>query len=116
MSDDRTVPRFEDDFPMHPDSTLAQRFKDGLSKLNKDHLLPQDAINPSHYQGFSNGAEVIDITENLNFNRGNIVKYGARAGEKVLPGQTQKDAIIQDLEKVIWYASRELERVRNGGE
>lgn len=44
----------------------------------------RDAVNhPSHYaEGWSNGAEVIDITENLNFNRGNAVKYIARAGRK----------------------------------
>ena len=36
-----------------------------------------DPVNhPTHYaEGWSNGAEVIDITENLNFNRGNAVKY-----------------------------------------
>lgn len=43
-----------------------------------------DNINhPSHYaDGWSNGAEVIDIVENLNFCRGNAVKYLARAGKK----------------------------------
>ncbi len=40
-----------------------------------------DMVNhPPHYTGFSNGAEVIDITENLTFNTGNACKYAARAG------------------------------------
>ena len=42
-----------------------------------------DRVNhPSHYTGFSHGAEVIDITECLNFNRGNAIKYLARAEHK----------------------------------
>ncbi|SKS41982.1 DUF3310 domain-containing protein [Mycobacteroides abscessus] len=65
-----------------------------------------DAINPSHYKdGYSNGAEVIDITENLNFNRGNAVKYIARAGKK------DPTTEIQDLRKAKWYIERELERL-----
>lgn len=65
-----------------------------------------DAINPSHYKdGFSNGAEVIDITENLNFNRGSAVKYLARAGKK--PGEDE----LKDLRKAKWYVEREIERV-----
>lgn len=64
-----------------------------------------DAINPGHYQGFSNGAEVIDITENLNFNRGNAVKYLARAGRKD-PTKT-----LEDLNKARFYVEREIERL-----
>lgn len=65
-----------------------------------------DAINPSHYKnGYSNGAEVIDITENLNFNRGNAVKYIARAGKK--PGEDE----LKDLKKAKWYVEREISRV-----
>ena len=64
-----------------------------------------DAINPAHYQGFSNGAQVIDITEHLNFNRGNAVKYLARAGAK----DPAKE--IEDVKKAIWYAQRELVRL-----
>lgn len=62
-------------------------------------------ISPKHYQGFSNGAEVIDIAENLNFNRGNAIKYAARAGSK----DPAKE--IEDLEKARWYLSREIDRL-----
>ncbi|MFJ3084395.1 DUF3310 domain-containing protein [Streptomyces halstedii] len=67
-----------------------------------------DAVNhPPHYaDGWSNGAEVIDITENLNFNRGNAVKYLARAGKK---GGPEKE--LEDLQKALWYVSREVERL-----
>lgn len=71
-----------------------------------------DAINPNHYKGFSNGAEVIDITENLTFNAGNVVKYGARAG-RLDESLNKNDAEgrIEDMKKSRWYADREIERL-----
>ena len=71
-----------------------------------------DAINPNHYKGFSNGAEVIYITENLTFNAGNVVKYGARAG-RLDESLNKNDAEgrIEDLKKSRWYADREIERL-----
>ncbi len=67
-----------------------------------------DNINPDHYRGFSNGAEVIDITENLSFNCGNAVKYLARAGR--VDGKN-KGAIREDLVKAAWYIQREVNRL-----
>ena len=65
-----------------------------------------DRVNhPSHYTGFSNGAEVIDITENLNFNRGNAIKYLARAGRK------DPATELEDLMKAEWYVKREIIRL-----
>ena len=57
-----------------------------------------DVVNhPAHYK-FPNGAEVIDITENLGFMEGSIVKYVCRAG--------RKDNRLQDLQKARWYLDR----------
>ena len=67
-----------------------------------------DNINPDHYRGFSNGAEVIDVTENLSFNCGNAVKYLSRAGR--VDGKN-KGAIKEDLNKAAWYVQRELNRL-----
>lgn len=64
-----------------------------------------DPISPDHYQGFSNGAEVIDITEHLNFNRGCAVKYLCRAGRKD-PTKT-----LEDLNKARFYVEREIQRL-----
>lgn len=61
---------------------------------------------PSHY---NNGKiEVIDFIEdkNLNFHRGNAIKYISRAGLK------NKDTEIEDLEKAIWYLQREISRIK----
>ncbi|MFI6049029.1 DUF3310 domain-containing protein [Streptomyces violascens] len=60
--------------------------------------------NPSHYtDGYSNGAEVIDIVEALPYNRGAAMKYLARAGKK--------ENEIEDLQKALWYIKRELARM-----
>lgn len=65
-----------------------------------------DNVNqPAHYQ-FSNGAQVIDITENLSFSRGNVVKYTARAGRK--DGARE----LEDLLKARFYLEREIERLQ----
>lgn len=73
-----------------------------------------DPVNhPQHYTGFSNGAEVIDIAENLTFNTGNAVKYLARAGR--VDGQVKGD-VLQDLHKAAWYINREINRLKEAHE
>lgn len=63
-----------------------------------------DLINhPPHYGGHPSGVECITITEHMNFNLGNAVKYIWRAGEK-------GDA-IEDLRKAEWYVRREIKRL-----
>lgn len=79
----------------------------GESVQEQPAEVPVDAINPAHYRGFTDGAEVIQITEHLSFNRGNAVKYLARAGKKELARE------LEDLEKALWYVQREINRVRN---
>ena len=69
---------------------------------------PADPINPQHYQGFSNGAEVIDITENLTGNGAQAVGYIARSTR--IDGKN-KGAEVEDLEKAIWFIKREIERL-----
>ena len=80
-----------------------------------------DLINsPPHYTGFSHGAEDIDITEYLNFNRGNAVKYLARAGSKGASPRERAESEMADLRKAQWYVDREIERMmrrdHDGGE
>lgn len=65
-----------------------------------------DMVNhPPHYTGFSNGAEVIDIIENLPHNRGAAIKYLARAGSK------DPEKLLEDLRKAEWYVKREIARL-----
>jgi hypothetical protein len=70
-----------------------------------------DPVNsPSHYTAY-NGLEIIDLTEQMNFNRGNAVKYIARAGLK-----TQGATEIEDLKKGAWYINREIARLEKEDE
>lgn len=66
--------------------------------------MPDDMINhPPHYTlGWSNGAQVADITDHLDFMLGNVVKYACRAGRK--KGATVTD----DLLKARWYLERKI--------
>ena len=69
-----------------------------------------DNVNhPAHYK-MGNGCEVIDITENLNFCRGNAVKYLCRAGSK----DPEKE--VEDLEKAKWYVEREIQRLKKANQ
>ena len=74
----------------------------------QERTLSSDNVShPPHYtNGWSNGAEVIDLAEHLSFCAGNVVKYVCRAGRKD-PGKH-----VEDLEKARWYIDREIERVK----
>ena len=66
-----------------------------------------DIVNhPAHYT--DGKIEVIDFIEdkNLNYHRGNAVKYIARAGKK----DPAKE--IEDLQKASWYINREIDRLQ----
>jgi hypothetical protein len=58
---------------------------------------------PKHYVGHPSGVECIQITEHMNFCRGNAIKYIWRAGDK---GNE-----LEDLKKARWYIDREIERL-----
>lgn len=69
-------------------------------KEEKDH----DPVNhPSHYTAHPSGVECITVTEHMNFNVGNAVKYLWRADHK---------NGIEDLEKARWYIDREIQRLK----
>lgn len=57
---------------------------------------------PEHYNAHPSGVECIQVTEHMNFNIGNAMKYLWRADEKGDP--------LQDLQKARWYIDREIGR------
>ena len=78
-------------------------YEKGIEKIDDNK---GDIVNhPSHYT--DGKIEVIDFIEDkgLNFNKGNAVKYIARAGKK----DTSKE--IEDLKKAQWYINREIKRL-----
>lgn len=80
---------------------IRERDSTGLAKYSHNVSHP-----PYYAEGWSNGAEVIDLTEHLSFCVGNVVKYVCRAGRK------DPDKYVEDLEKARWYLDREIERVK----
>lgn len=61
-----------------------------------------DPVNhPQHYNSHPSNVECITITEHMNFNIGNAVKYLWRADLK---------NGLEDLAKAEWYVRREIER------
>lgn len=66
--------------------------------------MSDDLVNhPKHYTSHPSGIECITVTEHMNFNLGNAMKYIWRASEK---GST-----VEDLKKAVWYLNREIERL-----
>lgn len=64
-----------------------------------------DEVNhPKHYTSHPSGVECIQVTEHMNFNLGNAMKYIWRAGDK--------GDILIDLHKAAWYLNREIERIK----
>jgi hypothetical protein len=63
-----------------------------------------DPVNhPVHYTDHPSGIECIQITEHMNFNLGNAIKYIWRAA---LKGKQ-----MEDLKKAAWYVNREIARL-----
>ena len=64
--------------------------------------------NPVHYTDHPSGIECIQITEHMNFNLGNAVKYIWRAA--------LKGKHLEDLKKAAWYVNREIARLEKTNE
>jgi hypothetical protein len=80
---------------------IAKRHEEGGWDRTKDD--PVD--HPKHYTSHPSGIECIQITEHMNFNLGNALKYIWRAGEK---------GGVEDLRKARWYLDREIARLAKG--
>ena len=91
----------EYEYELEDDTIVIKELVDGERTPSSDNV-----SHPPHYaEGWSNGAEVIDLTEHLSFCAGNVVKYVCRAGRK------DPDKHVEDLKKARWYIDREIERV-----
>ena len=68
-------------------------------------MTDNSVLSPSYYN--KENMSVSDIVDEyeLNFNKGNIIKYILRSGKK------SKDTEIQDLQKAMRYCQMEIERL-----
>lgn len=75
----------------------------GYAKVTEP--LDMDQVNhPPHYKTHPSGIECIQITEHMDFLKGNAMKYIWRAGNK--------GSEIEDLEKAQWYLDRRITMLR----
>lgn len=73
---------------------------------------PVTNIDPEYYR-FSDGVELISITENLTGNGAQAVQYITRSTR--LDGANKSKDLetqIQDLEKAMWFIKRESDRLK----
>lgn len=68
------------------------------------------AVNPQNYQGFSNGAQPVDIAEHLSGNGAQALKYIARS-TRIDGGN--KGEVLQDLQKAKYFIEREIKRLES---
>ena len=64
--------------------------------------MPDNVNHPKHYNSHPSGVECITVTECMNFNVGNAMKYLWRSDHK---------NGLEDLKKARWYIDREISRV-----
>ena len=73
-----------------------------MSAIFDSRKLPNNVNNPKHYTSHPSGIECIQVTEHMNFNLGNAVKYLWRTDHK---------KGLEDLKKARWYINREISRL-----
>lgn len=72
-----------------------------------------DIINkPSHYARFSIEPVTFNMVNDMEFWRGNIVKYACRAGYKLYDGMDANKSEITDLRKVMRYAKMRINQLK----
>ncbi|QEP53247.1 DUF3310 domain-containing protein [Acinetobacter phage BS46] len=86
-------------FKYHIDDLVLLRKSNDVDEShteNQDKPV-DDAVNkPKHYTSDESGVECIDITKNMSFVYGNVLKYCWRVGKK--------DDDVQELSKALWYS------------
>lgn len=81
--------------------------KHNTTILKKEQIMKQeDPTNPTYYRDFD-GVENIQVAERLNFLLGNAEKYIVRAGDK------NRDTLVEDLQKAVWYLERQKSTMVN---
>ena len=76
---------------------------------------PSIIKNPNHYSKYKIEPIEFIMKNEMDFWRGNIIKYAARAGLKVYDGMDSVQSEIADLHKVMRYAEMRINHI-NGRE
>ena len=67
---------------------------------------------PDHYARFKIEPITFIMKNEMEFWRGNIIKYGSRAGYKIYDGKTVEASEITDLEKIKRYCDMRINQIK----
>jgi hypothetical protein len=90
---------------MRKESTTRKTVSKKMPRRRSNAPASDSVNHPKHYNSHPSGVECITITEHMNFNLGNAVKYIWRGGLK------DEAPTVRDLQKARWYIDREIARV-----
>ena len=94
------------EMPRNIEDHMSKEIAAEMERLNREQgHIRGEVDHPAHYNSHPSGVECIEITEHMNFNLGNAMKYLWRAGLK-------SDDLITDLAKANWYIEREIARLK----
>lgn len=74
--------------------------------------MSDQVIRPSHYTKYEIEPVTFIMINGMEFWRGNIIKYAARAGGKKYDGLDEIQSEITDLEKVRRYAEMRINQLK----
>ncbi len=73
---------------------------------------PSDIDNPAHYSRWKVQPITFILENDVEFWRGNIIKYAMRAGYKHRNGLQDWESEIEDLEKIRRYAEMRINHIK----
>lgn len=95
-----------------PTDLQADKDTKAILKRYPENVESNSIHNPPHYtRGTIQTIEYI-MDGNMEFWRGNIIKYGSRAGYKTQAGKSPEQCEIEDLQKVQKYAEFRINQLK----
>lgn len=73
-------------------------------------------VKPNHYCRWEIEPITLILQNDMEFWRGNIVKYASRAGFKLYENQNSSQSEITDLKKVMRYCEMRIEEIKRNEE
>lgn len=82
--------------------------EDMFSPMDTTSKADDVVVKPAHYEQYLIEPVTFVMENKMEFWRGNIIKYAARAGSKTYDGKDATESEVTDLRKVIRYAEMRI--------
>lgn len=79
---------------------------------NREEIVEDVVHQPQHYARWKIEPITYIMRNDMEFWRGNLIKYSSRAGHKQYDGKTMEESEITDLQKVIRYCDMRINQLR----